>query len=78
MRRQPLCRALEAYGITYPPAQLVELAACDAPIAEALNGKAVGAAWLCSTRPQIAQYGFVVLCSRTTSTRSPLRTWRPS
>lgn len=58
----PLCAgALEAYGITYPPAELVELAACDAPIAEALNGNAIDFAWLCSTQPQIAQYGFVVL-----------------
>jgi len=58
----PLCKgALEAYGITYPPADLVELAACDAPIADALNGNAVDFAWLCSTQPQIAQYGFVVL-----------------
>jgi len=58
----PLCKgAIEAYGITYPPADLVELAACDAPIADALNGNAVDFAWLCSTQPQIAQYGFVVL-----------------
>ncbi len=58
----PMCKgALEAYGITYPPADLVELAACDAPIADALNGNAVDFAWLCSTQPQIAQYGFVVL-----------------
>lgn len=58
----PLCKgAIEAYGITYPPKQLVELAACDAPIAEALNQNAVDFAWLCSTQPQIAQYGFVVL-----------------
>jgi osmoprotectant transport system substrate-binding protein len=58
----PLCAgALEQYGITYPPAQLVELFACDAPIAEALNGGAIDFAWLCSTQPQISQYGFVVL-----------------
>jgi osmoprotectant transport system substrate-binding protein len=58
----PLCAgAFEAYGLTYPPADLVELAACDAPIADALNGGAVDFAWLCSTQPQIAQYGFVVL-----------------
>ncbi|MFN8621617.1 MAG: glycine betaine ABC transporter substrate-binding protein [Chloroflexota bacterium] len=58
----PLCKgALEQYGITYPPAKLVQLAACDSPIADALNGKAIDFAWLCSTQPQIAQYGFVVL-----------------
>ncbi|MEX0699142.1 MAG: glycine betaine ABC transporter substrate-binding protein [Acidimicrobiia bacterium] len=58
----PLCRgALEMYGITYPPAERESLAACDVPIAEALNGDAIDFAWLCSTQPAIAQYGFVVL-----------------
>jgi osmoprotectant transport system substrate-binding protein len=58
----PLCKgALEEYGITYPPAQREALAACDAPIADALNGNAIDFAWLCSTQPAISQYGFVVL-----------------
>lgn len=58
----PLCKgALEQYGITYPPRQVESLAACDAPIAEALKGKAIDFAWLCSTQPAIAQYGFVQL-----------------
>lgn len=58
----PLCKdALEEYGINYPPAQREALAACDSPIAEALRGNAVDFAWLCSTQPAIAQYGFVVL-----------------
>ena len=58
----PLCKgALEAYGITYPPAQREALAACDAPIAEALENKGVDFAWLCSTQPAIAQFGFVAL-----------------
>ena len=58
----PICKgALEKYGITYPPKQREALAACDAPIAEALNGKAIDFAWLCSTQPAIAQFGFVVL-----------------
>ena len=58
----PLCKgALESYGITYPPAQREALAACDAPIAEALNNKGVDFAWLCSTQPAIAQFGFVAL-----------------
>ena len=58
----PLCKgALEAYGITYPPAQREALAACDAPIATALQGNAIDFAWLCSTQPAIAQNGFVVL-----------------
>lgn len=58
----PLCKgALEEYGITYPPAQREALAACDAPMADALNGDAIDIAELCSTQPAITQYGFVVL-----------------
>jgi osmoprotectant transport system substrate-binding protein len=58
----PLCKgALEAYGITYPPKNAERLAACDAPIAEALNAKGVDFGWLCSTQPAIAQFGFVAL-----------------
>ena len=59
---RPLCKgALEAYGITYPPKQREALAACDAPIAQALQGKAIDFGWLCSTQPAIAQFGFVLL-----------------
>ena len=58
----PLCKgALESYGITYPPAQREALAACDAPIATALKDGGVDFAWLCSTQPAIAQFGFVAL-----------------
>ncbi len=58
----PLCKgALETYGIKYPPKQREALAACDAPIATALQGNAIDFAWLCSTQPAIAQNGFVVL-----------------
>jgi len=58
----PQCKgALEAYGITYPPAQREALAACDAPIATALKDGGVDFAWLCSTQPAIAQFGFVAL-----------------
>jgi osmoprotectant transport system substrate-binding protein len=53
--------ALQQYGITYPPAQREALAACDAPMADALAGNAIDVAQLCSTQPPIAQYGFVVL-----------------
>ena len=57
-----LCKgALEQYGITYPPKQRTPLAACDAPIAQALQGKAVDLAELCSTQPAIAQFGFIAL-----------------
>ena len=60
--KNPTCKgALEKYGITYPPKQREELAACDAPIAEALKGKAVDFAWLCSTQPAILVNGFTRL-----------------
>jgi osmoprotectant transport system substrate-binding protein len=54
-------QALETYGITYPPTRREALAACDAPMADALANGAVDIAWLCSTQPPISQYGFVVL-----------------
>jgi osmoprotectant transport system substrate-binding protein len=58
----PLCKdALESYGVTFPPEQRETLAACDAPMAEALNSKGIDLAWLCSTQPAIAQFGFVLL-----------------
>ncbi len=58
----PLCAgALEKYGITYPPKQREALGACDVPMAEALNGKAIDLAELCSTQPAILQFGFVTL-----------------
>jgi osmoprotectant transport system substrate-binding protein len=60
--QNPLCKgALEAYGISYPPKQREALAACDAPIAQALQSKAIDFGWLCSTQPAIAQFGFVLL-----------------
>ena len=59
----PLCAGAltDLYGITFPPAKLQALGACDAPMAEALNGGAVDVAELCSTQPAISQFGFVVL-----------------
>ena len=58
----PLCAgALEEYGITYPPKQRTALGACDVPMAQALQGKAIDVAEFCSTQPAIAQFGFVVL-----------------
>ncbi len=58
----PLCSgALQAYGVTFPPKQLTSLAACDAPIAEALKAKTIDIAELCSTQPAIAQFGFITL-----------------
>ena len=56
----PICKdALVSYGITYPPEAAPGLAACDAPIAQALQAKAIDLAELCSTQPAIAQFGFV-------------------
>jgi osmoprotectant transport system substrate-binding protein len=58
----PLCKgALVTYGITYPPKQRQALAACDSPIAQALQAKAIDLAELCSTQPAIVQFGFVQL-----------------
>ena len=58
----PLCAgALKDYGLTYPPAKRTALGACDVPMAQALQGKAIDVAEFCSTQPAIAQFGFVVL-----------------
>jgi osmoprotectant transport system substrate-binding protein len=58
----PQCRgALELYGLEYPPALRESFDACDVPMAEALNGKAIDVAWLCANQPAISQYGFVQL-----------------
>jgi osmoprotectant transport system substrate-binding protein len=59
----PLCGGAlkDAYGIDVTSLNVKALAACDAPIAEALKGGAVDVAELCSTQPAIAQFGFVSL-----------------
>jgi osmoprotectant transport system substrate-binding protein len=58
----PLCAgALKDYGINYPPKQRTPLGACDVPMAQALQGKAIDVAEFCSTQPAIAQFNFVVL-----------------
>lgn len=59
----PLCGGAlkDAYGIDMATLQVTPLEACGAPIAEALNGKAIDVAELCSTQPAIAQFGFVML-----------------
>ncbi|MCA1588593.1 MAG: ABC transporter substrate-binding protein [Chloroflexi bacterium] len=58
-----LCRgALEdAYGITFADLQVEPYAACDAPVAQALNDGVVDVAELCSTQPDIERFNFVVL-----------------
>jgi osmoprotectant transport system substrate-binding protein len=57
----PVCgKALkDAYGIDVSGATL--LSACDAPMAQALLGKTIDVGELCSTQPDIAVNGWVVL-----------------
>ena len=59
----PLCAgALEdSYGIPFADLEVEPLAACDAPIATALNDGVVDVAELCSTQPDIERFGFVRL-----------------
>jgi len=58
-----LCRgALEdEYGIAYDDLDIEPYAACDAPVAQALNDGVVDVAELCSTQPDIERFNFVVL-----------------
>jgi len=59
----PLCSGAlkDGYGFTYPPAKRKALDACSAPMAQALQGKAIDIAELCSTQPAIGQFGFKLL-----------------
>lgn len=58
----PLCSgALEEYGIPYADLEIEPLAACDAPVAIALNEGAIDVAELCSTQPDIERFNFVLL-----------------
>ena len=60
-KTNPVCAAAlkSAYGID--PANVTSLAACDTPMAQALANKTIDVAELCSTQPDIAVNGFVVL-----------------
>ena len=51
----------DTYGIPYGELQIEEYAACDAPVAQALNDGVVDVAELCSTQPDIERFNFVVL-----------------
>jgi len=53
--------ALEQYGIAYDDIEIESYAACDAPVAQALNDGVVDIAELCSTQPDIERFNFVVL-----------------
>jgi osmoprotectant transport system substrate-binding protein len=60
-KTNPLCGPAlkEKYGIE--PKNIVPLAACDAPIAQALQNKGVDVAELCTTQAAIVQFSFVLL-----------------
>jgi len=53
--------ALEQYGIPYGDIEIESYAACDAPVAQALNDGVVDIAELCSTQPDIERFNFVLL-----------------
>jgi osmoprotectant transport system substrate-binding protein len=59
----PLCAGAlkDSYAISFPPRSLKLLAACGSEIAQALTGKAVDVGELCSTQPEISQFGLVAL-----------------
>ena len=59
----PLCGGAlkDSYGLDVTKLNVKPLAACEAPIAEALKAGTVDVAELCSTQPAIAQFGFVSL-----------------
>jgi osmoprotectant transport system substrate-binding protein len=60
-KTNPVCAAAlkSAYGLD--PTNITPLAACDTPMAQALANKTIDVAELCSTQPDIAVNGFVVL-----------------
>ena len=60
-KTNPVCAAAlkSAYGLD--PKNITPLAACDTPMAQALANKTIDVAELCSTQPDIAVNGFVVL-----------------
>jgi osmoprotectant transport system substrate-binding protein len=51
----------DGYGITWPPTNLELIPPCGAEMALALEGNAIDVAWLCSTQPDSAVNGWVVL-----------------
>lgn len=60
-KTNPVCAAAlkSAYGIA--PKNVTYLSACDTPMAQALLNKTIDVAELCSTQPDIAKNGWVVL-----------------
>ena len=60
-KTNPVCAAAlkTAYGLN--PKSVTYLSACDTPMAQALLAKTIDVGELCSTQPDIAQNGWVVL-----------------
>jgi osmoprotectant transport system substrate-binding protein len=57
----PVCAAALKAAYALAPKNVTPLAACDTPMAQALVAKTIDVAELCSTQPDIAVNGFVVL-----------------
>ena len=62
-KTSPSCHQalLDSYGIDTNKLEVVPLAPCSAPMAEALNSSNVDVAELCTTQPAIQQFNFVLL-----------------
>jgi osmoprotectant transport system substrate-binding protein len=62
-KTSPSCHQalLDSYGIDTDKLEVVPLAPCSAPMAEALNSSNVDVAELCTTQPAIQQFNFVLL-----------------
>jgi osmoprotectant transport system substrate-binding protein len=62
-KTNPSCHQalLDSYGIDTNKVEVVPLAPCSAPMAEALNSSNIDVAELCTTQPAIQQFNFVLL-----------------
>jgi osmoprotectant transport system substrate-binding protein len=62
-KTSPSCHQalLDSYGIDTNKLEVVPLAPCSAPMAQALNSSNVDVAELCTTQPAIQQFNFVLL-----------------
>jgi osmoprotectant transport system substrate-binding protein len=62
-KTNPSCHQalLDSYGIDTNKLEVVPLAPCSAPMAEALNSSNIDVAELCTTQPAIVQFNFVLL-----------------
>ncbi len=62
-KTNPSCHQalLDSYGIDTSKLEVVPLAPCSVPMAEALNSSNIDVAELCTTQPAIVQFNFVLL-----------------